>query len=307
MAHNCVCTFLVLHSLHIFLFVFANLLSSSYCNPNHPHENHTNSNASNWNGYNYFSGDPEMQSCVATAELGPHRKTFAHKKSSQFDRTFFFKNFSDYKDNYNYNPFAFANITKYELLRAFICRKVNFIQNVKISRSAKKFEQVRNKCYTRTQYKYVKCSYPFGKEYTFRKWKGYGLCHRREWSHKNGNVTRLRQKNKKLYGLLYSRKRIVTFCRQLNRITSEEKIHPAKYSKNQRKWGNDYNRNGNETEKHIKTNTRYQKYGKYYGYGKKYYGKGKRHGYGRTYGHFLQSIVSQFVLIGKKEKYDKFG
>lgn len=267
-----------MHSFNLFLFVLAISFSSTSCRRTERYNwvlSQTRKSKHNWNYYQDFSTNIEVQSCVSTA---PGNSFFADDIPRHSKQNSTIKNFPTYLVRNTSEDFA--EITKYELLRSVGCRGINFIQNINISRSYATTEQVRNKCYTRTRYKYVKCSYPSGKEYSFSDWRGYGRCFH-NMPYKQGNKSSLQHKNIGINGYLYTTKEIVTFCKQL-------KSGFRKHGRNR-----EYNRG-----RRCYTNGCYTKRVN----GEVYY-KYRGRGYGSGKGHKLLDIVSEFVLEGKLKRY----
>lgn len=147
-------------------------------------------------------------------------------------------------------------------------------------------KRVQTKCFRKTLYKYTKCSDPFGKQYSFRNWKGRGHCGRTTILSKRKLHNRYRRKNALFHGYLYKAKRVSTYCKQVDIRTNSTQFnsrygvyngHLVCYP------GAEYGKDGNGTL--------------YY----QFTGCGSS-GAGGS-GHFLRAVVSEFVLKGKLKKY----
>lgn len=260
-----VTAFLAMLSFHILLFISVILYSVISCHPIQNHKDQTRKSRKTRNEYEHVCDNSGMPILVSTAPAD----SFLAIETSHSESN---SSFSDYKVS-NY-PELFASIMKYELLRAFGCRTVNFVQNINILRSYAPTKQVQNKCYTGTHYKYVKCSDPLRGEYSFRYKKGDCAC-MSEIRHNQRQKENMRNKNECAHRKFYLRKTLVTFCKRLK--PGRKFGYSAKHSGTKRPSLYDRPcccKNGVCYEPHS-----------------------------GGYGHKLRAIVSEFVLTGKLEWY----
>lgn len=187
-------------------------------------------------------------------------------------------NYTD--ENVTEDPTVFINVTAFEFLEELKLEGLDSSEEVVESHSDSKYEDrlvvpVDCEKFTKTTYYYYRCTDPLRREVRFTEYKGIGYCpprrprtgrtHRRRLSPSSPRASNHR-----------------TFALQ-------RRTYSPRYS--------------NRPAERLRLRYRLRGHGTFIGY--RFIRKHTTKLCGATYGRFLQQVVSEFVLKGKKSKYQK--